>query len=527
MYSLLCGLWTWLFAREQIRLLLLGLDNAGKTTTLEQLKRHFQLKSLPLHKIVPTVGFNIASLQIRRGAGKGAGMAAEEVNAVLWDLGGSEHVRSIWESYYEEADGVLFVVDSSDRDRLPQAAQCLHYVAGHAKMKARRKDGRRLHQTPILIVANKQDKEGAMTVDEIVSGLALHALGTRGVAGRGGVVQPSQQQRRFSSSGAGGGGGSSQHFSGSSSTSFSSSSSLCTASEQVVNVCPCSSLNDQGLSDALTYLLQAVLLLRRKDASTGDTMEGVIGSPNFRSRSIITYHSRDGHDRHFTGQGQPLGGGGGGVACDPTTAPCKNVLEHHSSSSNMTPSCVSSSSVSAATATNLCIPAIARNTVTTSNNSSEKSSISRSGSGSGTSTFNTVGSSSGVAPSGGMKLGGGGGGGPLGSHHVTPAGTPKGTPYSNFQQAMRSPFNTSVSRGTLGAVRMDEAQFSLPEELFDSPAAAKASEEVRPLAERWRRMKGGGENDDGGETIGGGGGKAGGRYGVVDDRFLDETAALF
>eukprot|EP00922_Rhytidocystis_sp_ex-Travisia-forbesii_P002745 GHVS01004052.1.p1 GENE.GHVS01004052.1~~GHVS01004052.1.p1 ORF type:complete len:543 (-),score=117.65 GHVS01004052.1:768-2396(-) len=486
MYSLFCGLCTWLFAREELRLLLLGLDNAGKTTALEQLKRHFHLNSLPLHKIVPTVGFNMASLQIcsTGGGGRkgGAVGGAGEVNAILWDLGGGDGVRSIWDSYYQEADGVLFVVDASDPDRLPQAARCLHETVGHAKMQG----GRRMHPTPVLIIANKQDKEGAMTVDEIVSGLELHSLGTRGGGGRGMTGgMPLQQQRRISSSGVVG------SFNNSSS-SLSSSSPWCAASEQVVNVCPCSCLNDQGLSEALHYLVQAVLLLRRKPLAGADASGGTggeIGSPFFRARSIITHHSRDGQDRHFTVQGKPLtgcgnerehgselgGGGGSGVGQSSTAGKGPHEYENDSSNYRMSST---SPSVSPTVSTNrnaARFPSIASLARTPTASTGRRSGI--------------VGSTGGVVgTTGGMKLSGGRGG-PLGHEHVlgtqtgtnilgTPTGTNMlGTPTATttphlHHHVTRFPFDTSIT--PVSGVIVGQKPFSLPEELFESPSVSKA-----------------------------------------------------
>ncbi|CAJ1343111.1 unnamed protein product [Effrenium voratum] len=145
MFSLLCGLWTWLLQKEERRMVLLGVDNAGKTTTLEQLKAHFGLKAMPNERIPPTIGFNIGRIQI------------DKVIAVFWDLGGHASFRSVWHNYYPEVQGVMFVVDSADAARLEEAKKTLLEVVSHEQ----------LQKVPLLCLANKQDKPEALSVQEL------------------------------------------------------------------------------------------------------------------------------------------------------------------------------------------------------------------------------------------------------------------------------------------------------------------------------------------------------------------------
>ncbi|CAK9103472.1 unnamed protein product [Durusdinium trenchii] len=145
MFSLLCGLWQWLHQKEERRMVLLGVDNAGKTTTLEQLKALFGLKAMPPERIPPTIGFNIGRIQI------------DKVIAVFWDLGGHASFRSVWHNYYPEVQGVMFVVDSADASRLEEAKRTLLEVVGHEQLKG----------VPLLCLANKQDKPEAISVQEL------------------------------------------------------------------------------------------------------------------------------------------------------------------------------------------------------------------------------------------------------------------------------------------------------------------------------------------------------------------------
>lgn len=126
-------------------MIFLGIDNAGKTTMLEQLKLAFGGKGLPLDKIPPTIGLNIGRIQI------------DNVAAVFWDVGGHISLRSIWHNYFAEVEGVIFVVDSSDTGRMDEAKKTLEGILGHEAL-----DG-----VPVLCMANKQDLMGAMDVKEL------------------------------------------------------------------------------------------------------------------------------------------------------------------------------------------------------------------------------------------------------------------------------------------------------------------------------------------------------------------------
>ncbi|KAJ0398892.1 hypothetical protein ATCC90586_005251 [Pythium insidiosum] len=138
MFSLFMGLWNYLFSKAELHLLIVGLDDAGKTTILEQLKGIFGKKpGIPLDKIPPTVGLNLARVDIRR------------CRVICWDLGGQERLRVIWSKYYSESHGIVFVVDSANEQRLDEAKQTLQTLLSHAE----------LADIPLLLLANKKDLE--------------------------------------------------------------------------------------------------------------------------------------------------------------------------------------------------------------------------------------------------------------------------------------------------------------------------------------------------------------------------------
>jgi ADP-ribosylation factor-like protein 1 len=115
-----------LFGSKEVRILILGLDNAGKTTILYRL----QNDSDETIQTIPTIGFNVETLQyknikfqVRPGADAMCGMCALSVLRQVWDLGGQTSIRPYWRCYYPNTDAIIFVVDSADVERLTIAKQ--------------------------------------------------------------------------------------------------------------------------------------------------------------------------------------------------------------------------------------------------------------------------------------------------------------------------------------------------------------------------------------------------------------------
>lgn len=82
-----------------MRLLMVGLDNAGKTTVVKRLNGE------DISSISPTLGFSIKSMQFG------------EYRLNIWDVGGQKSLRAYWRNYYERTDGLVWVVDSADKFR--------------------------------------------------------------------------------------------------------------------------------------------------------------------------------------------------------------------------------------------------------------------------------------------------------------------------------------------------------------------------------------------------------------------------
>ncbi|KAL7545598.1 hypothetical protein ACHAWF_008958 [Thalassiosira exigua] len=130
---------------KEVRILILGLDNAGKTTIL----RKFCGESVDA--VEPTLGFNIKTLEHK----------GYMLN--VWDVGGQKTIRAYWRNYFERTDGLIWVVDSADRARLEVCRRELRELL----------DQEKLAGASLLILANKQDVRGASNADEIAAALGL------------------------------------------------------------------------------------------------------------------------------------------------------------------------------------------------------------------------------------------------------------------------------------------------------------------------------------------------------------------
>ncbi|GAB1598207.1 ADP-ribosylation factor-related protein 1-like [Argonauta hians] len=147
MYTLLSGFWKYLFQKEEYFVLILGLDNAGKTTYLEQTKTKFnrKYKGMNQSKITTTVGLNIGKIDIG------------SVRLNFWDLGGQEELQSLWDKYYAESHAIIYIVDSSDRERLEESKEAFDKMISNEA----------LVTVPLLLLANKQDLQGCLPLNEM------------------------------------------------------------------------------------------------------------------------------------------------------------------------------------------------------------------------------------------------------------------------------------------------------------------------------------------------------------------------
>ncbi|CAL8279596.1 unnamed protein product [Lota lota] len=134
-------------SQPEVRVLVLGLDNAGKSSLLYKLKQNKCVAT------VPTIGFNVEMVEAKRGK--------KNIALTVWDVGGQRNMRQYWTSFHQDAAAVVFVVDSSDLDRLDEARRELVHTL----------KSEHLLGIPVVVLANKQDAVGALTVTELTERL--------------------------------------------------------------------------------------------------------------------------------------------------------------------------------------------------------------------------------------------------------------------------------------------------------------------------------------------------------------------
>ncbi|KAI9887875.1 MAG: hypothetical protein M1823_000263 [Watsoniomyces obsoletus] len=141
-----------LWGKKEMRILMVGLDAAGKTTIL------YKLKLGEIVTTIPTIGFNVETVEYKN------------IQFTVWDVGGQDKIRPLWRHYFQNTQGIIFVVDSNDRDRIaPEARDELQRMLNEDELK----------NALLLVFANKQDLPNAMSAAEITDALGLHSLRQR------------------------------------------------------------------------------------------------------------------------------------------------------------------------------------------------------------------------------------------------------------------------------------------------------------------------------------------------------------
>ncbi|XP_033735364.1 ADP-ribosylation factor-like [Pecten maximus] len=135
------------------KIIMLGLDNAGKTTILYKLKLNEVVSS------IPTLGFNVETVTPCKG-----------VTFTVWDVGGQDRIRQLWRHYYSGAEGLVYVVDSTDTQRLSEAKEELFGILNSPEMPV---------SCPVVIIANKRDMPNARKASEIIDAMDLRTLRNR------------------------------------------------------------------------------------------------------------------------------------------------------------------------------------------------------------------------------------------------------------------------------------------------------------------------------------------------------------
>ena len=140
------------FANEDARILMLGLDAAGKTTILYKLKLNETVSS------IPTIGFNVETVS-----------PVKNVTFTVWDVGGQDKIRPLWKHYFNNTEGLVYVIDSSDQTRVSESRDELSWILNSDDMLG----------VPVLVLANKQDLPSAISPADLAAKLGLNQLRDR------------------------------------------------------------------------------------------------------------------------------------------------------------------------------------------------------------------------------------------------------------------------------------------------------------------------------------------------------------
>merc|ERR1711862_290979 len=141
-------IWERIVSNQEMRILMVGLDAAGKTTILYKLKLGEVLTT------IPTVGFNVETVEYKN------------ISFTVRDVGGQDKIRKLWRYYYENTQVLIFVIDSNDRDRIEDAREELTRILSEDEMR----------DVAVLVFANKQDLPNSMTTAEVSEKLGLRSL---------------------------------------------------------------------------------------------------------------------------------------------------------------------------------------------------------------------------------------------------------------------------------------------------------------------------------------------------------------
>lgn len=139
-------------SKHEVRIVVVGLDNGGKTTLIN----HIKPKKASTNEVTPTVGFQVEEFSKRN------------LNFTIFDMSGQARYRELWTHYYKEVQAIIFVLDSTDRVRMCVAKEELDELLAHQDI---------AHTNiPLLVFANKMDLPGASTAVDCMGMLELERI---------------------------------------------------------------------------------------------------------------------------------------------------------------------------------------------------------------------------------------------------------------------------------------------------------------------------------------------------------------
>ncbi|CAJ1397406.1 unnamed protein product [Effrenium voratum] len=159
MGMLFSKVWQRMLGSKDMRILMLGLDAAGKTTILYRLKLAEVVTTIPtVAQLCSGTFCSLIFYQLE--------VEYKNIRFTVWDVGGQDKIRKLWRHYFRGTDGLIYVVDSSDRERIQDAKEELQKMLAEQEME----------NAALLVLANKQDLPNAMPAAEVMEKLELQKL---------------------------------------------------------------------------------------------------------------------------------------------------------------------------------------------------------------------------------------------------------------------------------------------------------------------------------------------------------------
>ncbi|XP_053567778.1 ADP-ribosylation factor-like protein 14 [Bombina bombina] len=125
---------------KKAQILILGLEAAGKSTLL------YKFKFKEPFTTIPTIGFNVEMIHTDK-----------HLQLTMWDVGGQQKIRSYWSDYLENINGLVYVVDSTNKQHIDESKKEFQLLLQNELIK----------DVPVVLLANKQDLPGALNAEEI------------------------------------------------------------------------------------------------------------------------------------------------------------------------------------------------------------------------------------------------------------------------------------------------------------------------------------------------------------------------
>jgi len=144
-------------SKRKVKMLIVGLDNSGKTTIINWMKP--KKRGTSVTEVTPTISFETETF------------SKQNFDFTVFDMSGQQNYRALWEKFYSEVDGIIFVVDSADKIRYAVAKNELETLLDHKDIKAK--------PVPILFLANKMDIPSSIPPKDLVAIMGLESITDR------------------------------------------------------------------------------------------------------------------------------------------------------------------------------------------------------------------------------------------------------------------------------------------------------------------------------------------------------------